>query len=261
MAKTRLDKLLANRTPHSRSEVKALLRRGAVEVNGIIERDGSRQIDLAVEKVKCCGKTVQSEEHVYYLLNKPLGVICATEDREHTTVIDLLPPELRVKGLFPAGRLDADSTGMVFLTDDGALAHRMLSPKHHVPKFYLIRLARPYEAVYEERFADGMLLSDGTQCLPAEIVPVPADDHCAVVCLREGKYHQVRRMLAAAGNHVEQLHRVGIGSLLLPEALKPGEHLEIIHKDVESMLNEPRPEVVCERIMTNFSSYLINDSQ
>ena len=259
MPTIRLDKLLANRTPHSRSEVKQLLRQGAVQIDGVTERDGSRQIDPDAVQVTCCGKVLPGGAHIYLILNKPLGVICATEDRRQQTVIDLLPPERRTKGLFPAGRLDADSTGMVLLTDDGDLAHRMLSPKHHVPKFYLIRLARPYEERYAAALADGLTLSDGTHCLPAEIAPLPDNSH-ALVCLHEGKYHQVRRMMAALGNHVENLHRAAIGELVMPVNLGLGEYIEIIHKDVENMLKEPQFWAVYERIMTNYSSYLINVS-
>lgn len=260
MAVIRLDKLLANRTSYSRSEVKGLLRKGTVRVDGITVTDGARQIDPAVQTVTCYGKALPGGVHVHYLLNKPLGVICATEDRTHRTVIDLLPQDRRVKGLFPAGRLDADSTGLVLLTDDGALAHRMLSPKRHVPKYYLIRLARQYEPAYAEAFAGGIALSDGTVCLPAEIAPlaVPGGHSYALVCLHEGKYHQVRRMAAAVGNHVETLHRVAVGGLILPENLASGAYLEIFHKDVENLLKpEPFP-AVCERIVSGFSSYLIN---
>lgn len=254
----RLDKLLANRTKHSRSEVKNLLKKGAVRVDGIPEHDGSRKIDPASQQITCEGKLLPGETHVYILLNKPVNVICATEDRVHKTVIDLLPPELRVKGLFPAGRLDADSTGLVFLTDDGDLAHRMLSPKHHVPKYYLIRTARAFQPDYEEKMAEGLLLSDGTKCLPAEFFPLDVPGNYAVVCLHEGKYHQVRRMLAALGNHVETLHRAAVGGLILPPELALGACLEIIHKDVEKMLNAGNSETVCSCILTNFSSYLIN---
>ncbi len=258
MAVIRLDKLLANRTSYSRSEAKNLLRKGAVQVDGVTVTDGARQIDPAAQTVTCYGKSLPGGEHVYYILNKPLGVICATEDRTHRTVIDLLPKDRRVKGLFPAGRLDADSTGLVLLTDDGALAHRMLSPKHHVPKYYLIRLARQYEPSYAEAFAGGITLSDGTACLPAEITPLDVPGQYALVCLHEGKYHQVRRMTAAVGNHVETLHRVAVGGLILPENLGSGAHLEVFHKDVENLL-KPNPfPAVCERIVSCFSSYLIN---
>lgn len=256
----RLDKLLANRTKHSRSEVRALLKKGAVRVDGITEHDGSRHVDPEQQQITCEGKVLPGGTHSYLIVNKPVGVICATEDRVHKTVIDLLPKELCVKGLFPAGRLDIDSTGMVLLTDDGALAHRMLSPKHHVPKYYLIRLARPYEPEYAQKMAAGITLSDGTECLPAKIMPLEIPGNYAVVCLREGKYHQVRRMLAALGNHVGYLHRVAVGGLILPPELAPGACLEIIHKDVEKMLNDGNLADVCSCILTNFSSYSINDS-
>lgn len=258
MALTRLDKLLANRTAYSRAEIKKLLRAGAVQVDGIRECDGGRKIDPDVQTVTCQGKPIRSSEHVYYILNKPEGVVCATEDRDHRTVIDLVPPELRVRDLFPAGRLDGDSTGLVLLTDDGDLAHRMLSPKHHVPKYYLIRLARPYEERYAAELAAGLTLSDGTQCLPAEIMPLPAAGNYAVICLHEGKYHQVKRMMAALGNHVAHLHRVAVGELFLPPDLPPEGCLEIFHKDVERLLKTGELLAVCERIMSEFSSYLIN---
>lgn len=254
----RLDKLLANRTSYSRSEAKNLLRKGAVQVDGTVTTDGARQVDPSVQTVTCCGKPLPGGEHVYYILNKPMGVICATEDRSHRTVIDLLPRECRVKGLFPAGRLDADSTGLVLVTDDGALAHRMLSPKHHVPKYYLIRLARPYQPSYAKAFAEGIVLSDGTNCLSAEISLLDVPGQYALVCLHEGKYHQVRRMTAAVGNHVESLHRVAVGGLILPENLASGAHLEVFHKDVENLLKPESFPDVCERIVSCFSSYLIN---
>lgn len=256
----RLDKLLANRTSHSRSDVKLLLKKGAVRVDGQAVRDGSLHVDPARQKITCEGKPLPGGEHVYYMMNKPSGVICATEDRTHRTVLDLLPEELRVKGLFPAGRLDADSTGLVLLTEDGELAHRMLSPKSHVPKYYLLRLARPYEAEYAQRLAEGMVLSDGTECLPAEIMQPEIPGNYAIICLHEGKYHQVKRMLAALGNHVERLHRVGIGGLFLPGDLASGACLEMFHKDVEKMLNAENFASACSCIMTNFSSYSINDS-
>lgn len=256
----RLDKLIANRTGYSRSDVKLLLKKGAVRVDGIAERDGSRHVDPSAHRISCEGKALPGGEHVYYIMNKPAGVICATEDRTHQTVLDLLPKELRTKGLFPAGRLDADSTGLLLLTDDGALAHRMLSPKHHVPKCYLIRLARAYEADYAQRLAEGLVLADGTKCLPAEIMHPEIAGNYAIICLHEGKYHQVKRMLAALGNHVERLHRVAAGGLVLPAELASGGCLEMLHKDVEKMLNAESFGSLCSCIMTNFSSYSINDS-
>ena len=259
MALTRLDKFLADHTPHSRSEVRLLLRQGSVCVDGQCIRDGSTRIDPDVRCITLCGKPLRGGGHRYIVLHKPQGFVCATQDREMPTVIDLVPEELRVKGLFPAGRLDADTTGLVLLTDDGPLAHRMLAPRHHVPKYYLVRLARPHAADDIRRFADGITLSDGTQCLPAQVYFPGAC--AAVLCLHEGRYHQVKRMFAALGNHVNALHRAAVGAYLLPPELPAGGCLEILHKDVEKMLESSPYDVICERIMTDFSSYWINDGR
>jgi 16S rRNA pseudouridine516 synthase len=258
MALIRLDKFLADRTPHSRAEVKKLLRAGAVLVDGKAVSDPAGKIDPEVQEVRCAGKLLRGAEQTYLLLNKPEGVVSATEDRDHKTVIDLVPTELRIKGLFPAGRLDADSTGMLLLTNDGELTHRMLSPKHHVPKFYLVQLDRPFETIYREKFESGITLSDGTECLPAQIEPLDVPGNFAVVCLHEGKYHQVKRMVASVGNHVLHLHRIGIGGLILPPDLPLGGTLELFHKDIDTMLKTQEMFILCERIMSDFSSYLIN---
>ena len=258
MAQIRLDKFLADRTPHSRAEVKKLLRAGAVLVDGKAVSDPACKIEPEVQEVCCSGKIIRSAEHTYLLLNKPEGVVSATEDRDHKTVIDLVPPEMRVKGLFPAGRLDADSTGLLLLTDDGELAHRMLSPKHHVPKYYLVQLACPFEPEYREKFASGLTLSDGTECLPAQIEPLDLSGNYALVCLHEGKYHQVKRMVAAVENHVLHLHRVGVGGLILPPELPLGGCLELFHKEIDCLWKTREILFFCERIVSDFSSYSIN---
>ncbi len=259
MAQIRLDKLLSNRTPHSRSDVKSILKNGAVQVDGMTECDGSRKIDPDVQEVTLYGKKLVGQSHVCFLVNKPQGYICATEDRVHRTVLELLPKALRVKGLFPAGRLDADSTGLVLLTDDGDLAHRMLAPKSHVPKYYLVRLSKPCCPADCERLAAGLTLGDGTVCMPAEAKPLEVKGNYALICLHEGKYHQVKRMFAALSNHVEMLHRVAVGNMILPENLALGAHVEVLHKDVENMLKGGNFDAIYERIMTNFSSYSINE--
>lgn len=259
MAQLRLDKLLSNRTPHSRSDVKIILKNGAVQVDGVTECDGSRKIDPDVQEVTLYGKKIVGQSHVCFLVNKPQGYICATEDRMHQTVLDLLPKDFRVKGLFPAGRLDVDSTGLVLLTDDGDLAHRMLAPKSHVPKYYLVRLAKPCRNADVKRLAKGLTLSDGTVCMPAEARPLEVQGNYALICLHEGKYHQVKRMFAALSNYVESLHRVAIGNMVLPENLALGAHVEVLHKDVENMLKGGNLDAIYERIVTNFSSYSINE--
>ena len=257
MAEIRLDKFLADRTKYSRNEVKALLKKGAVRADGIIITDPKQKINPEMQEITLGGKKIHGGEHIYLILNKPEGYICATEDKQHKTVLELVPEELRRKDMFPAGRLDIDSTGLVLVTDDGELAHQMLSPKHHVPKYYLVTLARPFEESYLQFLADGITLSDGTACLPVQARQI-SEKRC-LVCLHEGKYHQVKRMFASLGNHVEHLHRVAVGSLILAPDLPSGGHLEVFHKDILKMLKAESFSAMCEQIMLAFSSYLIND--
>ncbi|MDE6088154.1 MAG: 16S rRNA pseudouridine(516) synthase [Oscillospiraceae bacterium] len=258
MAEIRLDKFLANRSNYSRSEVKSLLRNGAVRVDSVVESDGSRKIDPDAQLVTCQGKQIQGGSHLYLILNKPQGYICATEDRTHRTVLDLFPESLRIKGVFPAGRLDIDSTGLVLLTDDGKFAHDILAPGKHIPKYYLVKLRNPIGDSEISALAGGIVLSDQTHCLPAQAKAFP--DGYALICLHEGKYHQVKRMFAALENHVESLHRVAVGGLILPENLRPGGYLELVHKDLVRMLKAPGFDSICEQILRNFSSYSINAS-
>ena len=169
------------------------------------------------------------------MMNKPQGVVCSTKDGESTTVLELVPENMRRKGLFPAGRLDKDTVGFVLLTDDGELSHRMLSPKSHVPKTYHVRLERPWEENYKQLFAQGMTIDGGEKCLPAEFEGSPENELECTLVLHEGKYHQVKRMFTKLGNKVVFLKRTAIGELPLDEKLAPGECLEIMHKDVERL--------------------------
>lgn len=259
MAEIRLDKFLSDRTPHSRSEMKILLRKGTVKVNGIVITDPKYKINPDVQEITLNGKKIHGGTHLYLILNKPKDYICATEDRQHKTVLELVPEMLRHKDLFPAGRLDIDSTGMVLLTTDGSLSHQMLSPKHHVPKYYLVRLAEPVQKIQMQKLSEGITLSDGLHCLPAQTEKFP-DNYC-LICLHEGKYHQVKRMFAAAGNHVSSLHRIGVGGLLLPPSLPSGGYLEIFNKEISELLKAETFSAMCEQIMSDFSSYLINAGQ
>ncbi|MBR6044211.1 MAG: rRNA pseudouridine synthase [Ruminococcus sp.] len=232
----RLDKFISSQRPDlSRSAVKELCRKGRITVNGETVKDPGKAIDENNDKVCAAGEPVTYREHIYIMLNKPAGVICATKDRLTETVLELIPPELRRSGLFPAGRLDKDTEGFVLITDDGELAHKMLSPKSHVPKTYLVRLEKPLSAGTVPLFAQGMTIDGGEQCMPAELTPSPDPCECSLV-LHEGKFHQVKRMFAAAGNKVVYLKRVRIGALNLDEKLPPGGCLEILHKDVEKLL-------------------------
>lgn len=216
----RLDKLLAGTGKWSRREVKALVRQGLVRVDGRLAASAEDRLDPAAAVVTVAGETVALHRFTYVLLHKPAGVLTATEDRKQPTVLDLLPPELRRIGLAPVGRLDKDTEGLLLLTNDGELAHRLLSPKYHVEKRYLARVDGELSAADAEAFARGMTLGDGLECLPAGLEVLP--DRVCIVTLREGKFHQVKRMLAARGAPVLYLKRLSMGPLTLDDSLAAG---------------------------------------
>ena len=216
----RLDKLLAGTGKWSRREVKALVRQGLVRVDGRLAASAEDKLDPAVAVVTVAGETVALHRFTYVLLHKPAGVLTATEDRKQPTVLDLLPPELRRIGLAPVGRLDKDTEGLLLLTNDGELAHRLLSPKYHVEKRYLARVDGELSAADTEAFARGMTLGDGLECLPAGLELLPG--HACIVTLREGKFHQVKRMLTARGAPVLYLKRLSMGPLTLDDSLAAG---------------------------------------
>lgn len=216
----RLDKLLAGTGKWSRREVKALVRQGLVRVDGRLAASAEDKLDPAAAIVTVAGETISLCRFTYVMLHKPAGVLTATEDRKQPTVLDLLPPELRRIGLAPVGRLDKDTEGLLLLTNDGELAHRLLSPKYHVEKRYLARVDGELSAADAEAFARGMTLGDGLECLPAGLELLPG--HACIVTLREGKFHQVKRMLAARGAPVLYLKRLSMGPLTLDDSLAAG---------------------------------------
>lgn len=216
----RLDKLLAGTGKWSRREVKALVRQGLVRVDGRLAASAEDKLDPAAAIVTVAGETISLRRFTYVMLHKPAGVLTATEDRKQPTVLDLLPPELRRIGLAPVGRLDKDTEGLLLLTNDGELAHRMLSPKYHVDKRYLARVDGELSAADTEAFARGMTLGGGLECLPAGLEVLP--DRVCIVTLREGKFHQVKRMLAARGAPVLYLKRLSMGPLTLDDSLAAG---------------------------------------
>ena len=218
----RIDKLLASTGRWSRKEVKDLIRQGRVLAGGVPVARPEEKLDPSAVSFTVDGIPVDCAPFVYVMLHKPAGLLSATEDRLQSTVLDLLPEELRRRGLFPVGRLDKDTTGLLLLTDDGSLAHRLLSPKKHVDKVYLARVEGRVDAGDVDALAAGMVLADGLCCLPAGLEPLGDGSECRVT-LREGKYHQVKRMLAARGKPVVSLHRLQMGPLALDEDLKPGE--------------------------------------
>lgn len=229
----RLDKLLAGTGKWSRREVKALVRQGLVRVDGRLAASAEDKCDPAAAVVTVAGETVALHRFTYVLLHKPAGLLTATEDRKQPTVLDLLPPELRRIGLAPVGRLDKDTEGLLLLTNDGELAHRLLSPKYHVEKRYLARVDGELSAADAEAFARGMTLGDGLECLPAGLEVLP--DRVCIVTLREGKFHQVKRMLAARGAPVLYLKRLSMGPLTLDDSLAAGAYRLLRAEEISAL--------------------------
>lgn len=221
MATQRIDKLLASTGRWSRQEAKALIKAGRVLVDGIPAGRGEQKADPSVSRILVDGADLGWQAHTYVMLNKPAGVLTATEDQRQKTVLDLLPEDLRRRGLFPVGRLDKDTEGLLLLTDDGELAHRLLSPKKHVDKVYYARLDQPLAPADCAAFAEGVVLADGARCRPA-LLQLLGDGREALITLREGKFHQVKRMTASRGAAVVYLKRLSMGPLALGKALTPG---------------------------------------
>ena len=243
MPRMRLDKLLAHLNCGSRKEVQAMIRAGRVQVNGAVERDPAAKVDSDSAQVMLDGQAQMYQAQRYYMLNKPAGVITASRDARHETVLDLFPEDIR-RGLFAVGRLDKDTEGLLIVTDDGALSHALMSPSRHVYKVYEATVEGELAPDAEARFEKGLTLKDGTVCLPARLEQLAGDDAQYVrVTLREGKYHQVKRMIAAVGGVVVQLRRVQLGGLLLDPALKEGEFRALTDQELV-LLQQPSRETI-----------------
>lgn len=257
MPQIRLDRFISERGELTRSQIKELAAKGQIRVNGAVVKKSDTKIDPDCDEVEVQGSRLSAERHRYILLNKPAGYVSSTEEHDGPSVMELVPPEMRTKNMFPAGRLDKDSLGALLLTDDGELAHRMLSPRKHVPKIYIVKLAEPFQSKYVDLFAEGLTLSDGYQCLPAKVRNVESSEKLAFIELSEGKYRQVKRMFAAVENHVEVLMRVSVGGLVLPEKLAFGQCMELLHKDVENLFAPTDFEAFCREFSGVFSAFLI----
>jgi 16S rRNA pseudouridine516 synthase len=238
MVKTeRLDKYIASRGLSTRSEVKLMLKRGEVTVNGKVVSDPALKVaDDDMVTVNC--KRISSSRYTYIMLNKPRGVVSASNDKRDKTVVDILPDELKRKNLFPAGRLDKDTTGFCLVTDDGDFAHSILSPARHVTKTYIARLSQPID--YEKAkkgFSDGVVLADGTVLLSAVLALLEDSDKPVFkVVIKEGKYHQIKRMFASFGATVIELDRVAIGGLPLDATLDRGEARLITENELKAIV-------------------------
>ena len=235
----RLDKYLVACAVGSRTEVKNFLKAGRVTVNGKKEKSAKLQINEEIDEICFDGQKLDYEEFVYYMMNKPQGVISATEDSEHKTVLDLLDDLARSKEVFPVGRLDIDTHGLLLLTNDGQLAHALLSPKRHVDKIYLARVDGIMTQEDVETFAQGIPLKDFT-CKPAKLELVSLDreknQSLVRVTIAEGKFHQIKRMVAYCGKEVVDLQRLTMGTLTLDEDLKRGEWRRLSKEELEGLL-------------------------
>ncbi len=229
----RLDRLLSECTALSRSQLRQIIKNGSVSVDGIVITSPEHKVCSDTARVELDGKTVSYEKFCYYMLNKPAGILSATDDKKQKTVIDLFPAELKKKNLFPVGRLDKDTTGLLIITNDGDFAHRVISPRSEIVKTYHAVTETPVNDADIEAFRQGIVLADGTKCLPAGLEKLP--DGSCLVRVMEGKYHQVKRMLASRGKPVTALVRLSIGGLELDKGLLPGQFRQLSEKELCSV--------------------------
>lgn len=231
----RLDKILSNMGFGSRKEIKIILKKGYVHVDGQVIKDSSIHVNPESQEIKVNGQKIIYKKHVYLMLNKPQGVVSATEDNREKTVIDLLADQWIPFNPFPVGRLDKDTEGLLILTNDGKLAHELLSPRKHIPKTYLAELDGEVGTADIEAVAQGILLDDGYFTLPGHLEIMKSVDGFSTIkiTITEGKYHQVKRMFAALGKKVVFLKRISMGKLQLDETLKLGEHRELTEEEVD----------------------------
>lgn len=229
----RLDKVISATGKKSRREVKDMVRQGRILVDGKIAAAADMKVDPLLAEILLDGEPLCYEKFTYIMLHKPAGVLSAVEDRKQKTVLDLLPSELQKRGLSPVGRLDKDTEGLLLLTNDGKLTHKLLSPKYHVDKVYYAKVDGCLERADIEAFAAGMTLGDGLECLPAGLEIL--SDSEALVTLHEGKFHQVKRMLAARGKPVLYLKRLRMGPLYLDENLPCGAYRPLHEEEIKSL--------------------------
>lgn len=235
MAKlVRLDKFLCDMELGTRSEVKAFLKKGFVTVDGIIQKSPDFKIDPDTHEIAFQGKVLTYQEFYYYMLHKPAGVITATEDKVQKTVMSFLGEDAR-KDLFPVGRLDKDTEGLLVLTNDGELSHALLSPRKHVPKTYFVEVPEKLDLGQIEALEQGVDIGDDKKTLPAKVEIL--DDTHIHLTICEGRYHQVKRMLQAVGSEVLYLKRVSFGALTLDESLEKGSYRALTEEEITALRN------------------------
>lgn len=231
----RLDKIISTQTNYSRKEIKQLAKKGEIRVNSIICKTSDMKVNPDVDVITVCEEKIEYKQFVYYMMNKPKGVLSASNDKNALTVVDILPDELKRKNLFPAGRLDKDTTGLLIITDDGDFAHRMLSPSKKVYKHYIATLEQPIVDGTKEKFESGIVLADGTVCQKAFFEQLQSDKALVKIC--EGKFHQVKKMFLACGSVVKELERIQIGELRLDSKLAQGQARELSLSEKQDIFN------------------------
>ncbi|MEF9951283.1 MAG: pseudouridine synthase [Clostridium sp.] len=238
MSRERLDKVLANMGYGTRKEVKAITKSGQVTVNGIMIKDSAVHVNPYEDEIIIAGERVNYREYIYIMMHKPPGVISATEDKNCETVIDILEHEDAIFKPAPVGRLDKDTEGLLLITNDGELNHKLLSPKKHVPKKYYADIDGLVTESDIEEFKKGVVLDDGYHTMPAELTILEAGEASKIeVVIYEGKFHQVKRMFESVGKTVTYLKRLEMGPLVLDEDLELGQYRELTDEEVESLFN------------------------
>ncbi len=235
MAKERLDKIIANQFNISRKDARAAIQKGSVTVDGIVIRTISQSVDTKSEII-FGGQTMVYQKYVYILMNKPKGVLSASNDKKRKTVVDLVPEQWRRPNLFPVGRLDKDTTGLLIITDDGDFAHRAIAPNKNVFKTYEVELDGTVTPEMVSIFSNGVVLADGTVCKKAILKPISQAK--AEIKISEGKYHQIKRMFGTVGLGVNELKRISIGGLSLPSNLSVGECKQLTDKEISLIFTQ-----------------------
>ena len=235
----RLDKYLCETGFGTRSQVKDLLKKGQVMVNGEVVKKPELKINETTDQILCQGKKASYQKNIYLMLHKPVGVVSATEDNREKTVLDLVSPEDRKNGLFPVGRLDKDTEGLLLLTDDGELAHRLLSPKKHVDKTYYTKIDGQVTEEHVKQFREGLDIGDEKKTLPAVLTILLSGPVSEIeVTIHEGRFHQIKRMFEAVGCKVTYLKRLSMGSLVLDETLPPEEYRPLTEAELEGLTKQ-----------------------
>lgn len=232
----RLDKIVSKAGAVSRSDARGYILRGLVTVGGNVVRDISLKVDPKLQEITLNSKSLTYKKYCYIIMNKPKGVLSASEDKRAKTVIDILSPDLKRRNLFPVGRLDKDTTGLLIITDDGDFAHNLLSPSKKVPKEYLVTLDGKIEQSIIDGFATGLTLKDGTKLSPA-VLKKTEKSNVALVKIVEGKYHQIKRMFGLFDLGVNELKRTSFGGLTLPNDLEEGQYREVKEEEMKILMD------------------------